>query len=192
MGKSACSYVSAVWNGHRLQATPSGIGDCQLCDNQIAEASCTMTAVLRLPNSSEIIRLLSIAVYALSLTQPGICISGGCDRWPPWSMLLMGFLQFLTVSSSLAGICWLANPLLFLAWIFSFRVRYGLAFRLSWIALAMALSLVVTRHVLASESGNVEYITAFASGYWLWVGSIALMVLSTLLSDTLAGKHSPG
>jgi hypothetical protein len=130
-----------------------------------------------------------MAVYALSLTQAGsICMGESCQGWTPISMLLLGFTQFFSLSSFGAGIAWFANFALFAAWLLSFLPRFGRAFISSCCALLMALPLLVTRHVLVSESGASEYITSFASGYWLWIGSMGLMVLSTLLSDTSGAR----
>jgi hypothetical protein len=129
------------------------------------------------PNAKpRLVLLVSVLLFILCLTQDGICIAGECSRYSPVAMLAMGVMQFVVGNFS-AGVAWFANPMLLLAWILLLCMLYQSAFGCSIGALAMALSLLFTRRVMASESGFAEQITDFAPGYWLWVWSMATAAL---------------
>jgi hypothetical protein len=77
---------------------------------------------------SRVALTLSAAMYVLCFTQIGICISGDCGRWSPSSMLMLGFIQFFDAFSFGAGVAWLANPMLYLAWILVLKANTRRAF----------------------------------------------------------------
>jgi hypothetical protein len=126
---------------------------------------------------------LSVLAYLLCFTQVGICVQGLCNEYRPRDLLAFGIFQFFDRETWVAGVTWLAIPVLFMAWVFLLRADYRWTFRFTICALAMALSLHLRPEVtVASEAGS-QLVTSFGLGYWIWIASIVLAALSALLAD---------
>ena len=121
---------------------------------------------------------LSLGVYIVCLVPESFCVEGLCDEWPGYGILLTGFLA---VPLSWANAAWLANPLLFLAW-----VAAGLGWRMPAVALSVAAvalsgSFMFADTVVTNEAGLAYPITGLRLGYWLWLSSMAIALVGALL-----------
>ena len=126
----------------------------------------------RLP---KIITVVSIIVFAVSLTQNGYYISGENPKaWSPaFYSLLLGPIGLF------AGIFeWLANPVLAAAWVFSFAGKNKIALLLGSLASALMLAFLFRQTIIASEAPTYANIIGYGAGYWLWVISGILVVVS--------------
>ena len=148
-------------------------------------------------NRKPITRILSLAsliLFFLSLTQNCICISADCGRYPGWSLLLLGWLEILGIGDvgPFVILSWYANPVLLLTWIFLRTRKRRTALVLACLALALALSFLLSKQILASESGIAEPITGYGIGYWLWLGSTlsALLAAASKLATTADSEPS--
>lgn len=114
--------------------------------------------------------MASVVIYVICLFPDSFCMSGDCDDWPGWGILMMGGF---VVYASLANMTWLANPLLFLCWILLASSRWRAALVVGTVALGVAVSFLFQDEVLRSESGHLSRISGTAIGYWLWLASMA-------------------
>jgi hypothetical protein len=116
--------------------------------------------------------VLSIAVFAASLTQPAFYFgqsaapSSGAAAWrlllEGWRALPRGYIE------------WSANPILFFSWLLNGRLPcLGSAAAVTALAL---MSLFLTRHGFIGPGGRPQIIVALGAGYWLWLCSALLMV----------------
>lgn len=127
---------------------------------------------MRLP---KIITFLSIIVFATSLTQNAYYIAGENPKaWSPaFYSLLLGPIGLF------AGIFeWLANPVLVAAWVFSFAGKNKIALLLGIVASALMLAFLFRHTIIASEAPTYAKIIGHGAGYWLWLTSAGLLVVS--------------
>ena len=124
--------------------------------------------------------VLSVFMFAASLTQDAFCVSGICSDWPGWSILLFGVL------SSQAS--WFANPLLLAAWIAALFARRVPALILSVAALALGASFMFETTVITNEAGMANPVTGLREGYWLWLGSMAMAVFAAFFARKVPVK----
>jgi hypothetical protein len=125
---------------------------------------------MRLPR---IITLLSVIVFAVSLTQK--CFSSTDGKPGAWSPGL--YLLLIGVLGVLEGIFeWLANPVLVAAWVFSFAGKNKIALLLGIVASALMAGFLLGHTFTAGEYH--EKIIGYSAGYWLWQTSGALMIVS--------------
>jgi hypothetical protein len=122
--------------------------------------------------------LIAMVVYAACLPFDAICIDGNCSSWPAWSLAAFGILGVLL---SDPGIAWFANPILAFTWLSIFLNWRWLAIAAGLGATALALSFLGHQTIIANEGGLVQKITGVRLGYWLWVASMGLTVVSALL-----------
>ncbi len=87
--------------------------------------------------------MLSVILFAASLTQDAFCVSGICSDWPGWSILLFGVLGHTS---------WFANPLLGASWIASLFARRIPALVLALAALVLAGSFMFETSVITNEA----------------------------------------
>lgn len=118
------------------------------------------------------ILLISIGLFLLSLTQKCYCTVSNC------SDSIMVFLLGWAAVISGAGITWLANPILFLAWL-TLRKNLKASMFLSMTASLLSLAFLLFDSVLDNEAGNKNVITSYKAGYWLWAASAGVMLLGT-------------
>ncbi len=124
--------------------------------------------------------VLSVFLFAASLTQDAFCVSGICSDWPGWSILLFGVL------SSQAS--WFANPLLLAAWIAALFARRVPALILSVAALALGASFMFETTVITNEAGMANPVTGLREGYWLWLASMAMAVFAAFFARKVPVK----
>jgi hypothetical protein len=128
--------------------------------------------VMRLP---KIITLVSVIVFAVSLTQNCYNIEGHDPKTssPGFYLLLLGPIGVFY------GIFeWLANPVLLAAWVFSFAGKNKIAMLLGILASALMLSFLFRHTIVASEAPTYKKIVGYGAGYWLWLTSAGLVILS--------------
>jgi len=131
------------------------------------------------PDLYKIILIISILLFAVSLTQPAFYTSARQpDGWAnSVGLLLIGWTGTLVGG---AGLAWIANPLIFFAWT-RFKKRKT-AVVLSGIATIAAASFLMFDSIITGEDGNYSKITERKVGYWLWLISIAVFFIGTTVS----------
>jgi len=127
---------------------------------------------------SKVLTIASVIVFAVSLTQDAYYI----DREDPraysaaWMLLLIGWLGLLD------GIfAWLANPVLFAAWIFSFAGKKKLALLFAPLASVFMVAFLFRQSIIVSEAPTYAKITGYGAGYWLWLTSAMLAIIAALV-----------
>ena len=126
----------------------------------------------RLP---KIITIVSIIVFAASLTQNSYYIAGENPKaWSPafYSLLLGPIGLFDGIFE------WLANPVLAAAWVFSLAGKNKSALLLGSLASALMLAFLFRQTIIASEAPTYAKIIGYGAGYWLWVTSGVLEMAS--------------
>src|SRR5919204_3557082 len=124
---------------------------------------------------AKLIVLLSVIVFAVSLTQNCYNIEGHDPKAsaPGFYLLLLGLIGVFD------GIFeWLANPVLLAAWIFSFAGKNKIAFLLGVLASALMLAFLFRHTIITNEAGHYAKIIGYGPGYWLWLTSALLMIVS--------------
>jgi len=127
---------------------------------------------MRLP---KIITLLSVIVFAASLTQKCFYTYGHNPKvWPPgWYLLLISLIGVFY------GIFeWLANPVLLAAWVFSLAGKNKIALLLGIVASALMVAFLFRHTIVASEAPTHAKIIGYGAGYWLWLTSAGLVIVS--------------
>ena len=64
------------------------------------------------------------------------------------------------------------------AWVFSFVGRNKIALVLGIVASVLMLAFLFRHTIIADEAGNYEKIVGHGSGYWLWLTSAGLVIVS--------------
>ncbi len=123
---------------------------------------------------------LSAVFYLLALCLDGFYIEGDNPRaWAPGIGLLTA--GWFTVFDGV--LAWLANPLLFMAWISIASGAMSSAWYYSLAALILSLSFLGVRKITTSESGHKSKIIGLGLGYWCW------MLSSLTCTAGCAGRH---
>jgi hypothetical protein len=127
---------------------------------------------MRLP---KIIMLVSVIVFAASLTQKCFYIEVHIPKQPPsgWYLLLIGLIGVFGGYFE-----WLANPVLLAAWVFSFAGKNKVALLLGILASAFMVAFLFRHVMIASEAPTYEKIVGYGAGYWLWLTSAGLAIIS--------------
>ena len=129
----------------------------------------------RLP---KIVTIISIIVFAASLTQNSYYIAGENPKaWSPafYSLLLGPIGLFDGIFE------WLANPVLAAAWVFSLAGKNKIALLLGSLASALMLAFLFRQTIIASEAPTYAKITGygwaigFSGGLVIVSGTIGLM-----------------
>ncbi len=125
---------------------------------------------------------LSVVLFCVALSQPAFALfgkSGTTADVRAWRLLFAGWQAV-----QLGYVEWLANPLLWLSWLLSVASRrstrpWALATAIASFALMLGFlgraELTVAAHSLP--------ILRHEAGYWLWLGSAALMMGSQLIGS---------
>lgn len=123
--------------------------------------------------------MLSVILFAASLTQDAFCVSGICSDWPGWSILLFGALGHTS---------WFANPLLGASWIAALFARRIPALILALAALLLAGSFMLETSVITNEAGMANPVTGLREGYWLWLASMVFAVIAACFARKVPVK----
>ncbi len=101
------------------------------------------------------------------------------------SSFVLGFVCLFFGWSYLA---WYANPVLLGAVVAHLLKRDWIALILAAGALALALSTLTIDEMLRDESGNKEPVAGYQIGFYLWLGSIAVILVSSLVMGIKGSK----
>lgn len=121
------------------------------------------------------ILVLSIGLFAFSLTKECYCTDADCA-----SSLIAFLLGWIGACTGGAAIAWLSNPLLIASW-FLTKKSSKYALFISILATLFCLSFLLFNKVIRDEAGNYTEIISRESGYWLWTGSAAIMLVGNLI-----------
>ena len=130
--------------------------------------------------------MLSLAMPAF---EAGTSESGGIGL----AVVLTGWFGMLTGEWS--GIVWIANPILYLAWIL-YKVKPVLALQLGGLSFAIAVSFLFCEEIMINEGGGHAKISKFAVGYWIWMMSMGIFFFGNLYlfykrKRSTAGQEEP-
>jgi hypothetical protein len=132
--------------------------------------------------------LLSLAILALSLTQPAFYIRN--DNPEAWSNSLM--LLMFGWTSALGGyivgtIIWLANPLYFYSLYLLVKKRDNAKYI---ILLATGIAFIFSQltSIQTNEAGGYSQITEFALGYKLWLTSFIVLLIGVGINELVKPK----
>jgi len=120
-----------------------------------------------------------IGLYVASLFGEAYCTDYECA--PAIMALLVGWMGAIMLG---AGISWLANPLLVIAWILLARnKKNALVFGL--MALIFALLFLSFKTIMGDEAGHYRDIVSVGTGYWLWVASCVTTFVGSMVIKLL-------
>jgi hypothetical protein len=123
--------------------------------------------------------LTSVICFFVSLPSNAYCMGRGTDCTIGFMSLIFGVFQLAT--DPVAGLPWLANPLLIIGWFLVFFSPRRAVF-LTAGALLCALMFLGTPGVMSDEGGAEHQVNSFEIGYWLWLASCALALFAALIS----------
>ena len=120
--------------------------------------------------------ILSLLLFILALIFPPYCIENRCsDYLDSIGLVLIGWLS---IFDNDLFICWLANPLILLAWILpSFKVKRIFAL----VAVLCALYFLNFETMIINEAGHKGQITSYGLGYYFWVASMLIYFIGTTI-----------
>lgn len=132
----------------------------------------------------KLFRLLSIALYVPCLALGGIESNGQSDV----GFFYLGFGMF-GIFASVTNLSWLANPALFVAWIFLFREERKLGLAGASIAPIFAALPLFMTEIVTNEGGVATAIDGYDAGYWLWLASTMMMLIAYVWFAISERKH---
>lgn len=121
------------------------------------------------------ILLTSIVLFVCSLTQKCYCTTNQCGD--AIMALLVGWLG---LAYGGAALTWLANPVLWISWIF-IKKNARLSFLCSILSPLICVTFLLFNKVIDDEAGHYNKITGYKTGYWLWLASSLVMCTGNLL-----------
>ena len=119
---------------------------------------------------------VSLALYAISLTQDGFYISGpNPEAWSPgFALLLVGWLALFD-----GVVAWLANPALFASWLLFRRGKHAAAFISAMASLLLAASFLAHNEIMVSEAPTYETVISYGLGYGMWLAASAASIVAS-------------
>ncbi|AWA30994.1 hypothetical protein HYN48_13390 [Flavobacterium magnum] len=122
----------------------------------------------------------SLSIFIISLTQSAFKAEfNNSNHMESLHCFLMGSIAFLG-GGLLEEIIWMANPIALLS-IFLLLKGNKNALTFAFIAFVIALSFSLWKKVLKSESGSQMQIISLEEGYYLWILSIAILLIGNIL-----------
>ncbi|MEO6671209.1 MAG: hypothetical protein ABIN36_17130 [Ferruginibacter sp.] len=100
-------------------------------------------------------------------------------------------LGWAALFSSLAGIAWIANPLLFASW-WLLKKKLKRSMILSIFSTTLSLSFLMFDNIIDNEAGHHNKIIEYKAGYWLWLCSSLSMALGTSVLLLKQKNRKPG
>ena len=119
------------------------------------------------------IKQISMILFVLSLTQKAYCTTTSCS-----DSIMVFLLGWAAIFSTGAGICWFANPLLFVSW-FLLEKNLKIAMFLSMTSTLLAFFFLMFSSIVDNEGAIPHPIISYNAGYWLWVCSTVTMLIGT-------------
>ena len=149
---------------------------------------------------SRALLLASVGLYLVSLTLNAFCaVTGGterCDDSLGVGVLALGWMELIAIGDvgPFVALPWFANPCLFAAWVFVLGRARKIALALAALGALLGLSFLLGHSVQISEGAGPSPITGYLAGYWVWLGSLFLALLSALWTPSYeppAGAPEP-
>jgi len=128
------------------------------------------------------ILIISLIFFLFSLTQDAystIDSSGYIKSANSFYLLLVGWIGAIMGEGG-AAICWVANPLIFIAWVF-YRKNLKISLISAVFSLVFSLLFLFFKEVIVSEAPTFLKIIELKLGYWLWVLSIVIFTIGILV-----------
>ena len=120
-------------------------------------------------NVRMICMLGSMFLYIISLIPECYCAPQCVSSF---AALLVGWMGLYSLGASLS---WLANPAIWLAWMYLKRKpKRALGFAIA--ATLLAASFLLFDEVVTNEAGHMGRIISYKAGYWLWLSSMVFML----------------
>lgn len=131
---------------------------------------------------------ISIGLFLACLPFDSFCRQPDhCEgEWPSWAALIFGPIL---VIESMGNLSWVANPLLAYSWSMNFGLNMedqewsekaqSLAFAIA--SLTFASFLPLNGEVVSDTSGSPRSVYSYGTGYWLWISSMLVACLSSLI-----------
>lgn len=125
--------------------------------------------------------MASLAIFIVSLTQKALTYSDfdGQGAYSSLSMFLMGGISVLG-GGLLEWLIWLANPLYFISILLLLK-RKKQSIKTSILATSVAFTFLFWKNILVSENGRNAEIVALKLGYWLWLSSLVVLTIGTIV-----------
>lgn len=118
---------------------------------------------------------IAICLFLASFTQPAFYIDmPEKDAWSnPFGLFFLGWVSLF--AGDLTFLIWLANPLFIIAMILFLRNKkkaplFGL------LAVLCAADFLLMHTIVVSEQPAYARITVYKAGYWLWLGSMVVLL----------------
>ncbi len=129
-------------------------------------------------NIKRIFVAISLILFLSSLTQNAYLIDNGEESVGSFGLiaLLLGWMGVFG-----PAIAWLANPCLLLSGLLLIIGKTKLSLLFSVLAVGLALSFLLVDEIIANEGGGKGKITAYDTGYWLWLSSCLVNLLGNLV-----------
>jgi hypothetical protein len=124
---------------------------------------------------------LSCVLYVVALLNDGYYVEGSNpEAWASaWGLLLMGWMGLFS-----GVFAWLANPLLFVAWML-LALRLTQAATICTIGAILCIgSFLLHDSILIDEAGGRARILGYGAGYWLWLSS-AIVFFAACISRAI-------
>ena len=133
--------------------------------------------------------IVSAILWALSLVQPALLLTGEHGNWYGMDVLAIGWVGMFTWQFA-----WLANVTLILTWLMSWAMKIRAMNILLIVTIVLSLQVFLTNSmsIPLNESGAccVE-IMEFQSGSYFWFASILVMCFSCLYYKFIHRKSTP-
>jgi hypothetical protein len=132
--------------------------------------------------TKKITLILSIGLYLISLTQKSYCtvVGGTCEYFTGLLNLIFGWFGIFKLH--FPAFPWLANPILFISWIF-FKKNPKISLILSCIVFPLMLSFLLVDEIIVNDGSTTSIINFYGLGYWFWVLSSFIMLIGNLISN---------
>lgn len=126
---------------------------------------------------SKYLRIISMILFGLALFLPTHCTNVQCSGFGGgFEALVMGWM--LALFQFGGAVAWLANPFYFVA-LFTVRKDPEVALGFSIAAILIARSFLDGGELLLNEAGHTAYITEIGIGYWFWLGSMVILLVTS-------------
>lgn len=128
----------------------------------------------------------SLLLFLASLFFPAFNLSNGSDEFNGISVLLMGWMGFMTTGNNpdawIGFLGWYANCFVFPAWLglglsLKFRAAAFVGLILTLIGIGLAACSTFVEYVPVNEAGSTADVTSMGAGFYVWVVSFAVCAL---------------
>lgn len=127
---------------------------------------------------------LSIIFFLLAMIFPSITVFvpsfGKSITYDGWYAMLAGSLS-LTMNLK-QSLVWLANPFYVFA-LFSMKRNVKLVILFSSLAICNALLFFILEDIQWTWSGRISHIKTVNIGYWLWIASFIVLLISAIINQ---------